>query len=341
MDRDKINNIIKYLLIGIGCVFFLFIILSFFRIGFVFWFYERIFDWVTIRLGLDYYLALFISLSATVLFSSSFPYLAWTLLLGRKQYISSLILIGVTGLMCILVYTIGTNIYFDRKTGEPLKWYADTPNGRFISNSPGFDPKYGIALVQYTRELALKEAQEKALKEKQERERIEKEAREKALKERKERERIEKEAKKKELKEKREREHREIYERENPITTHISLLNAEVTGIYFFEGGYEGIEKNQRRYTNVFLSNETRYVYYELDLKFPTPYSRIDFDIDSVWHTPDNRIIRKKQNNYIESNWDNSNHSQGITEAFVPGKYIVDLFVQNNRVASGSFTVSR
>ena len=94
MNRDTINNMIKYLVILLGSIITLFIILSFFRIGLVFWFYDKIFDWVSMRLGFDYYLALFVSISTTVLFWASFPYLAWTFLVGRKVYTSSIIMLN-------------------------------------------------------------------------------------------------------------------------------------------------------------------------------------------------------------------------------------------------------
>lgn len=169
MNRERIERILKYvfkyvLLFG-TIIFVLFIILSFLKTGFIFWFYERVFDWISIRLGLDYYLALFISLSATAFFSASLPYLAWTFLLGRRQYTSSLIVIGMAGLMCLLVYTVGTDIYFDRRTGEPLKYYADTPNGRTFSHTPGYDPKYGIPYKIYSQAVRLEEVKERKKKE--------------------------------------------------------------------------------------------------------------------------------------------------------------------------------
>jgi hypothetical protein len=391
MNRDTLKNIIKYLVILLGSIFILFIILSFFRIGLVFWFYEKIFNWVSMRLGFDYYLALFVSISTTILFWASFPYLAWTFLVNRKVYTSSIIMIVITGLMCLLIYTIGTDVKFSRIDGEPLKWYADTPAGRFESNSPGFDPKYGIRLNQYTNALALKEANDKLLKENEERKRIEKEAQEKELKESEERKRIEKETQEKELKESEERKRieketqekelkeseerrrreketqekelkeseerrrREAYEaylqkdeRGNSTKDYLQLINAHVTGLRFFEGGINKPQQYQRNYKNIFVSDMTRYIYWELNLAFPQLYQQINFEINAVWHFPDNSIREQTANTYIKPNWYRSFHTihtMGFGSEFqgrlMPGKYTVELFLQNTKIASGSFTVLR
>lgn len=200
MNMDKINTAIKYIIVAIGAVFLLFIVLSFFKIGFIFWFFEKVFDWITMRLGFDYYLSLFIAVSATFAFAAALPYLAWTFLLGRKMYYTSAFVIGLTGIMCLLVYTLGNDIYFDRQTGQPLKWYADTPDGRFMSNSPGYDPKYGIPLHQYTKAIAFREVKERESKKEEQRKRIEQEALEKEHKVQEEKMRLEKEEQEQEQK---------------------------------------------------------------------------------------------------------------------------------------------
>jgi hypothetical protein len=365
MNNDFVNKIIKYLMILLGSIFIIFIILSFFRLGIVYWFFDKSFEWVSMRLGFDYYLALFVSVVSTILFSMSFPYLAWTFLLGRKFYVASLIMVGVTGLMCVLIYTVGKNVYFDRISGEPLKWYADTPTGRFESNAPGFDPKYGIRLNRYTKEMAIKEANDKILKENEERKRKEKEAqarilrekREQLRKEKEEKERIEREAKEKEAKEKELAEvessqSRDINEIKSPVeereyngTVYIDSLKANVTSLRFFEGGIDMPAQYNRTYRNAFVNDETKYIYWELNLRHPMRFRRDNFIINAVWHFPDNRIRYQKAHTYINSNWSQSRHAirwgAQSTDKLIPGRYIVDLYVQNDKIASGSFVVYR
>lgn len=327
MNRDAFDRVIKYLVISIGVVFLLFILLSFFRMGFVFWFYERVFDWVSVRLGLDYYLALFISLSATTLFSASFPFLAWTFLLGRKQYIFSLIIIGITGLMCLLVYTVGTDVNFDRKTREPLKKFADTPGGRyFTDNIPGnvCDPKYGITLKIYTKEVILKEIQEKAVKESQELKRREKEAQDKALKENEE------------------RKHREA-EEVNRQKSYIPVLAAHATRLVFFESGMESTPYEQRTYKSIFKQDQTRFVNWELKLDYTNKSQQINLEVVSLWHYPNGTVKQYSDNLSIGADLINSIHSsgRGCNDGynFQPGNYTIEIFIQGKKIASGSFSV--
>ncbi|OPY74538.1 MAG: hypothetical protein A4E65_03813 [Syntrophorhabdus sp. PtaU1.Bin153] len=162
-ESPIIEKILKYAVISISILFLIFILLSIFKVGLVFWFYDRVFDWISARLGFDYYLAHFVALSMTAIFSSMYPYLMWTFLIGRYKLQTTLAIIAASGIMCLLVYTVGGDVYFDRQTGQPLKWYADTPEGRTFSNSPGYDKKFGIKLKPYTTETAQREGEAKKL----------------------------------------------------------------------------------------------------------------------------------------------------------------------------------
>ena len=63
--------------------------------------------------------------------------------------------------------------------------------------------------------------------------------------------------------------------------TYIPSLNAKVTALYFFESGYnyEGAPYGKRNYKTEFQKSSTRYVNWELNLKYPKPGRRIDFEI--------------------------------------------------------------
>lgn len=160
-DNSTFEKALRYFVIAISVLFLIFILLSFFKMGLVFWFYDRVFDWVTVRLGFDYYFAQFIAISMTAIFSAMYPYLMWTWFTNRYKLHTTVSIIVVSGIMCLLVYTVGGDVYFDRQTGLPLKWYADTPEGRTFSNSPGYDKKYGTKLKLYTAEIAQREAEAK------------------------------------------------------------------------------------------------------------------------------------------------------------------------------------
>lgn len=128
---------------------------------------------------------------------------------------------------------------------------------------------------------------------------------------------------------------------------HIPSLNAKVTALYFFESGinYEGAPYGKRNYKTEFLKSSTRYVNWELNLKYPKPGRRIDFEIVAKLYGPDDSEFRKQiKNAYMKSNWDNSSHSRGWGNR-KPGKfgsvgtYRVDLYIAGDMVASDTFEV--
>lgn len=78
--------------------------------------------------------------------------LAWYLIFGKQKLYGALALIGIQAAICLLVYTVGAKVCFDRRTGKPLCYYADTFKGRVWSYTPGFEPQTGIPFKLYTRE---------------------------------------------------------------------------------------------------------------------------------------------------------------------------------------------
>ncbi len=51
-------------------------------------------------------------------------------------------------------------------------------------------------------------------------------------------------------------------------------LNATVTGLKFYEGGYNGVPYEERKYSTVFYQDSARFISYELNLKHPAPGSK-------------------------------------------------------------------
>jgi hypothetical protein len=134
----------------------------------------------------------------------------------------------------------------------------------------------------------------------------------------------------------------EVYVGEAPPAGYIQSLNATVTSVKFFESGSDLPARDQRRYASQFRIGPTRYINWELNLAMPTRTSRADFTIHEVWRKPDGTI--EKDDNfktYVESGWATSWHTRGWGRAdggkWVPGTYRVDLYVDNAKVASGTF----
>jgi len=125
----------------------------------------------------------------------------------------------------------------------------------------------------------------------------------------------------------------------------IPLLKAKVIALNFFESGFNTPNKDQRGYSTQFMKTNSRYINWELNLEFPAPGRRIDFDIIAVWYNPDGSVMaRQTKASYIEANWTNSYHNfgRGWKEPgnWAPGTYRVDLLVNNQKIASGSYTIN-
>jgi hypothetical protein len=56
------------------------------------------------------------------------------------------------------MYAVSRNAAFTHSEGKVLQWYSDTPEGLRFFDSPGFDPKYGIALRPVTPEMKVAQA---------------------------------------------------------------------------------------------------------------------------------------------------------------------------------------
>lgn len=129
----------------------------------------------------------------------------------------------------------------------------------------------------------------------------------------------------------------------------ISSIRAKVTGIRFFEGGYEGVAIGSRTFATRFARKKTRYVYWELGLE--SDYVVIGFEprhfaIEAVWFDPyGQEVFRSTKKSYIQSEWKNSFHTSGygwrdISSAnWSPGTYRVDLYLDDRKIAGGEFVI--
>jgi hypothetical protein len=133
-------------------ILILFLLLSTLRIGLVAWFYSAVTSWTTLRLGLDSEASHFVAVSATVVFALCLPSLIW-MLVGRKQILGATLVVGFQAVVFALAFSVGRDVCFARNSGAALCYYADTPDGRVISRTPGADPKFGIPFRLLTSDL--------------------------------------------------------------------------------------------------------------------------------------------------------------------------------------------
>jgi formylglycine-generating enzyme required for sulfatase activity len=128
------------------------------------------------------------------------------------------------------------------------------------------------------------------------------------------------------------------------VTNRIPSLNATVVGLRFFESGKETIALKFRSYQTRFRSSRTRYLNWELELSYPavTALGRIPFV--ALWYKPDGSVlIRQSDVFHPQPGWTHSFHSLtwGSEEggAFAVGQYRVDILVEGQIVARGTFEV--
>ncbi len=154
-------KLIRWGLAIVGIVFAFLALLSLLHMGAAFGLYAALAKWATVRLGLDYYAANTLAVALTSVILILLPNIPGILLPVRHRLRIAGVVVGITAAVGALVYTVGRDVYFDRTTGEPLRYYADTPDGRVFSFTPGFEPRYGIEFKPYTRDAVNREIEQK------------------------------------------------------------------------------------------------------------------------------------------------------------------------------------
>ena len=136
----------------------------------------------------------------------------------------------------------------------------------------------------------------------------------------------------------------ERYIRDKAPVDYIPELKAVVTEVNFYEGERSGVPYEKREYRERFAGSDSRFIYWELNLKHPAPGHRRDFAVDAVWYGPDgSEFARQTLNTYMDGTWTNSYHpfGQGWDEPgqWKPGNYIVELFYRGQKIAISAFEI--
>lgn len=122
----------------------------------------------------------------------------------------------------------------------------------------------------------------------------------------------------------------------------IKKLNAKVESVKFYEGGTEGTPRDSRVYLPTFTT-ASRFVYWELNLSHPTRSYRDNFEVQQVWYKDNAEWARGTLSTYLEPVWGTSYHNdgRGWPQAYKwsPGNYRLELFVDGEKIATGSFSV--
>jgi len=135
--------------------------------------------------------------------------------------------------------------------------------------------------------------------------------------------------------------------REPPApATGIPIPGMKVSGVQFYEGPHDlDLDQSQRVYRYSFDRFTTRSIYWELDLQYPPPGRRIDFQLDAIWYKPDgSEMTRQTISAYVLADWGSTWHTLGFGWVepghWTPGTYRVDLYFKNLRIAGGTFQIN-
>lgn len=112
----------------------------------------------------------------------------------------------------------------------------------------------------------------------------------------------------------------------------------------FFEGTYDPAPLGKRTYQLQFDHRTSRFIFWELDLTCPSVAQRLNFTIFATWYNPDGSIFANQtMNTYAEVGWTEPVYNTGRgwqrPGNWKRGTYRVELFVNGNRIGTGSFTV--
>jgi len=137
----------------------------------------------------------------------------------------------------------------------------------------------------------------------------------------------------------------------------IPSLNARITALRFFEGSpCDEPPLKQRAYRQRFAKVITRDIFTELTLEYPKPEQRLDFTIQAVYQrkAPEGEVVsRPEKKTYLPADSQRSVHSfrsragelvlcapgGGGGSDWPVGPYTVDVFINGEKVASGSFEI--
>ena len=114
--------------------------------------------------------------------------------------------------------------------------------------------------------------------------------------------------------------------------------------IRFFEGDKNMPPQENRTYKDRFPRLESRYIYWHLDITHQSFNQRRYFNMQVIYYRPDGSIFgQSSRQSYIEPGWTSSWHNYGLgweqSGQWPTGSYRVDVFVEQQKVTSGSFLV--
>ena len=122
-------------------------------------------------------------------------------------------------------------------------------------------------------------------------------------------------------------------------------LGAKISSLKFFEGPYDIPSRNERVYRTSFDPAKVRYLYWQVDFKYPEPGRRVEFGITTNCYNPDGSVrFSQITNSYTMPTWKTHWTTKGWGnktpgKAWQPGRYRLELEVDGEKIAQGFFTM--
>jgi len=131
---------------------------------------------------------------------------------------------------------------------------------------------------------------------------------------------------------------------EPPRFPDIQSLQANVSGLLFYESAREIPPLNERAYATEFAQSAARYVSWELRIDHPDPALRLDFRVSATYMDPKgNRLTEHHIDSHIEPGWTSSMHTSGFgyddPGQWEIGQYRVDIVIDGRPVTSDFFSI--
>jgi hypothetical protein len=122
------------------------------------------------------------------------------------------------------------------------------------------------------------------------------------------------------------------------------IKEKELETLRFYESKSSAvIPYDKRIYKNEFIASKSNFINWELNFQHSIPAKKVEYDIEAVWTRSEDKVVyRQKLHAIIDpakklppasSLWGNADDGK----AWKPGIYVVELFVNGQKIADGSF----
>lgn len=124
----------------------------------------------------------------------------------------------------------------------------------------------------------------------------------------------------------------------------LAKLKGKVVSVRFYESGDENIPEAERKYSNKFPVSTTRYINWEIKLKYPEQGHHTDIFVRAVHYNPDGSYDGEYTIPYcIEEDWKQSTHTGGWGYAepglWDSGEYKLELYIGGEKVVEEYFEI--